>query len=51
MLIIKMSNYINTALGMVTICKWPSGAQVEKVLSLLQNKVIVCQAGHFIDLY
>ena len=26
MLIIKMSNCINTASGIVTLCKWPSGA-------------------------
>ena len=29
MLIIRRSNCINTASGIVTLCKWPSGMQVE----------------------
>ena len=33
MLIIRKSNFINTASGMVTLYKWPSGAQVERELS------------------
>ena len=32
MLIIRRSNCINTASGIVTVCKWPSGMQVEKEL-------------------
>ena len=29
-LIIRRSNCINTASAIVTLCKWPSGAQVER---------------------
>ena len=32
MLIIRRSNFINTASGIVTLCKWPSGMQVEQEL-------------------
>ena len=32
--IIRRSNCINTASGIVTLCKWPSGAQVEREFSL-----------------
>jgi len=31
-LIIKRSNFINTASGTVNLCKWPSGMQVESSL-------------------
>ena len=31
-LIIRRSNLINTTSGIVTLCKWPSGAQVEREL-------------------
>ena len=30
MLIIRKSNFINTASGIVTLCRWLSGMQVEK---------------------
>ena len=30
-LIIRRSNCTNTASGMVTLCKWPSGMQVERL--------------------
>ena len=33
MLIIRRSNFTNTASGAVTLCKWPSGIQVENSLS------------------
>jgi hypothetical protein len=32
--IIRRSNFINTASGIVTLCRWPSGAQVETGISL-----------------
>ena len=32
MLIIRRSNYINTASDIVTLCRWPSGMHVEKEL-------------------
>jgi len=32
-LIIRRSNCIKTASGILTLCKWPSGAQVERKLS------------------
>jgi hypothetical protein len=31
-LIIRKSNCINAACGIVTLCRWPSGAQVERGL-------------------
>ena len=31
-LIIRRSNFTNTASGIVTLCKWPSGIQVEQEL-------------------
>ena len=33
-LIIRRSNCINTASGIVTVCKWPSGMQVEREFPL-----------------
>ena len=44
MLIIRKSNFINTASGIVTLFKWPSGAQVERELSqpvTISNAVLI----------
>ena len=44
MLIIRRLNCIDAASGIVTLSKWPSGAQVERELSILvqehQNKIV-----------
>jgi len=37
LLILRRSNCINTASGIVTVSKWPSGAQVEKELLLVHQ--------------
>jgi len=37
LLILSRSNCINTASGIVTVSKWPSGSQVEKELQFFLN--------------
>jgi hypothetical protein len=39
MLIIRRLNCINTASGIVTLCRWPFGAQVARVLSNITTQV------------
>ena len=36
-LIIRRSNLYYTASGIITLCRWPSGAQVERGLALCAN--------------
>jgi hypothetical protein len=37
LLFLKRSNCINTASGIVTLSKWPSGAQIEKEQDIVRN--------------
>ena len=44
MFIIRRSNCTNTASGIVTLCKWPSGMQVER--ELLSSLSTCIPEGH-----